>query len=69
VSRGLGDVYKRQALDKTDSETAKKIIDFLLHKDQKWTIIALSKNEYFKEKCSRIITLNEGKISKDFKKI
>ncbi|MEY4835333.1 MAG: hypothetical protein RI980_1448 [Bacteroidota bacterium] len=62
-------LFFENALDKTDSETAKKIIDFLLHNDQKWTIIAVSKNEYFKEKCSRIITLNEGKISKDFKKI
>ena len=62
-------LFFENALDKTDSETAKKIIDFLLHKDQKWTIIAVSKNEHFKEKCSRVITLNEGKISNDIKKI
>jgi ABC-type bacteriocin/lantibiotic exporter with double-glycine peptidase domain len=62
-------LFFENALDKTDSETAKKIIDFLLHEDQKWTIIAVSKNAHFKEKCSRIITLNEGKISNDFKKI
>jgi len=62
-------LFFENALDKTDSETAKKIIDFLLHKDQKWTIIAVSKNEYFKQKCSRIITLNDGKISNDIKKI
>jgi ABC-type bacteriocin/lantibiotic exporter with double-glycine peptidase domain len=62
-------LFFENALDKTDTETAKKIIDFLLHEDQKWTIIAVSKNAHFKEKCSRIITLNEGKISNDFKKI
>ena len=62
-------LFFENALDKTDSETAKKIIDFLLHKDQKWTIIAVSKNEHFKENCSRVITLNEGKISNDIKKI
>ncbi len=59
-------LFFENALDKTDTETAKKIIDFLLHEDQKWTIIAVSKNAHFKEKCSRIITLNEGKISNDF---
>lgn len=62
-------LFFENALDKTDSETAKKIIDFLLHKDQKWTIIAVSKNAHFKEKCSRVITLSEGKISNDFKKL
>ena len=62
-------LFFENALDKTDTETAKKIIDFLLHEDQKWTIIAVSKNAHFKEKCSRIITLNKGKISNDIKKI
>lgn len=62
-------LFFENALDKTDTETAKKIIDFLLHKDQKWTIIAVSKNAHFKEKCSRVITLSEGKISNDFKKL
>ena len=62
-------LFFENALDKTDSDTAKKIIEFLLHKDQKWTIIAVSKNAHFKEKCSRVITLSEGKISNDIKKI
>lgn len=62
-------LFFENALDKTDSDTAKKIIDFILHENQKWTIIAISKNDYFKEKCTRIIKLDQGKIINDFKKI
>jgi ABC-type bacteriocin/lantibiotic exporter with double-glycine peptidase domain len=62
-------LFFENALDKTDSETAKKIIDFILDENQKWTIIAISKNDYFREKCTRIIKLDQGKIINDFKKI
>jgi ABC-type bacteriocin/lantibiotic exporter with double-glycine peptidase domain len=62
-------LFLENALDKTDKETAAKIIDFLLDEKNKWTIISISKNNYFIEKCSRIITLEKGKITNDYKKI
>ena len=61
-------LFFEEALDKMDTEIAKEVIDFLTNKKNKWTLIVASKNKYWKEKCTRTITMEEGKIVNDSKK-
>ncbi len=60
-------LFYEDPLDKTDEATAREIIDFITNSTNKWTLIVSSKNEYWKEKCTRRITMNKGKISNDIK--
>jgi ABC-type bacteriocin/lantibiotic exporter with double-glycine peptidase domain len=60
-------LFYEDALDRMDAHIAKEIIDFLTSSENKWTLIVSSKNPYWKEKCSRTITMQEGKISNDTK--
>jgi ABC-type bacteriocin/lantibiotic exporter with double-glycine peptidase domain len=53
--------------DKMDNEQAKEIIDFIVSKENNWTVIVTSKNDYWKQKCERIITLDKGKLISDTK--
>jgi len=61
-------LFFEEALDKMDTKIAQEIIDFLTDKENKWTLIVASKNKYWKEKCTRTITMQEGKIINDSKK-
>ena len=45
-----------------EEETKLKIMDYLLDKKRKQTIIVTSNNQYFADKCDRVIHLKEGKI-------
>jgi ABC-type polysaccharide/polyol phosphate transport system ATPase subunit len=47
-----------------DDKVANEIIDFITAKHQ-WTIIVSSKNQYWKSKCNRNITLKNGQIILD----
>ncbi len=60
-------LFYEDPLDRMDEEAAKEIIDFIMDEKHKWTVIVSSKNEYWKQKCTRQITMNEGKISYDSK--
>jgi len=60
-------LFFEDALDRMDADVAKEIIDFLTSSTNKWTLIVSSKNPYWKEKCTRRITMKEGKISNDTK--
>jgi ABC-type lipoprotein export system ATPase subunit len=51
-----------------DEEASKEIIDFLTNSSNQWTVIVSSKNNYWEQKCSRKITLQNGKIIADLKK-
>ena len=62
-------LFYEDALDRMDADVAKEIIDFLTSSENKWTLIVSSKNPYWKEKCTRKITMEEGKISNDTKTI
>jgi ABC-type bacteriocin/lantibiotic exporter with double-glycine peptidase domain len=62
-------LFYEDALDRMDADVAKDIIDFLTSSENKWTLIVSSKNPYWKEKCTRKITMEEGKISNDTKTI
>ncbi|WP_284651539.1 peptidase domain-containing ABC transporter [Flavobacterium terrisoli] len=61
-------LFYEDALDKMDNDAAKEVIDFITSKENNWTLIVSSKNEYWKQKCTRNITMSEGKIIKDTKK-
>ncbi|MEK8180575.1 ATP-binding cassette domain-containing protein [Flavobacterium buctense] len=61
-------LFYEDALDKMDNDAAKEVIDFITSNDNKWTLIVSSKNDYWKEKCSRKITMSDGKIIRDTKK-
>ncbi len=62
-------LFYEDALDRMDADVAKEVIDFLTSSENKWTLIVSSKNPYWKEKCTRKITMEEGKISNDTKTI
>ena len=60
-------LFYEDPLDKMDANVAKEIIDFLTSDKNNWTLIVSSKNEYWKQKCSRKISMNHGKIVSDIK--
>lgn len=60
-------LFIEEALDKMDTNIAQEIIDFLTAKENKWTLIVASKNKYWKQKCTRTITMHDGKIVNDSK--
>ncbi|MFC6095341.1 peptidase domain-containing ABC transporter [Flavobacterium qiangtangense] len=60
-------LFLEDPVDKMDSLTSQKIVDFLLSEENNWTVVVSSKNEIWKEKCNRMITIYEGKISNDIK--
>jgi ABC-type bacteriocin/lantibiotic exporter with double-glycine peptidase domain len=60
-------LFFEEALDKMDTNIAQEIIDFLTAKENKWTLIVASKNKYWKQKCTRTITMQDGKIVNDSK--
>ncbi|MDN3676185.1 ATP-binding cassette domain-containing protein [Flavobacterium paronense] len=62
-------LFFEDATDKMDSKAAEEIIDFITSNENKWTLIVSSKNPYWKQKCTRKITMSEGKIIDDTKKI
>lgn len=55
-------LYLEEPLENIDSQSAKEIIDFLTAEDQNWTIVVVSKNEYWKQKCSKHYNLKNGVI-------
>ena len=53
-------LFYEDPLDKMDEEASKEIVDFLTNSSNQWTIIVSSKNNYWEQKCSRKITLQNG---------
>ncbi len=60
-------LFYEDALDKMDEITSSEIIDFITNPINKWTVIVSSKNDYWKQKCNRTITLKKGTIIADIK--
>jgi ABC-type bacteriocin/lantibiotic exporter with double-glycine peptidase domain len=60
-------LFYEDALDKMDENAAKEIIDFITDSKNNWTLIVSSKNNYWKQKCSRKISMKEGQIIADSK--
>lgn len=60
-------LFYEDPTDKMDENVANEIIDFITSEKNKWTIIVCSKNPYWKTKCSRNITMQNGTIQLDSK--
>lgn len=60
-------LFYEDPLDKMDEIASKEIIDFITNPSNKWTVIVSSKNNYWKKKCTRKITMNNGHIIADVK--
>ena len=56
------------ATDLMDEPIANEIIDFLLSDKNDWTVIVSSKNSYWTNNATRIITMKNGQIFNDSKK-
>jgi len=50
-------------LDAIDSAQKKDIMDYIRKRENKWTVIAATKNDYLISKADKIIELDEGEIS------
>jgi ABC-type bacteriocin/lantibiotic exporter with double-glycine peptidase domain len=60
-------LFLEDPVDKMDEQTSAQIMDFLLSDENDWTVIVTSKNEIWKDKCGRMITIGDGKIINDIK--
>ena len=60
-------LFYEDPTDSMDENVANEIIDFITSNSNKWTIIVSSKNPYWKTKCSRKITMQNGSILLDTK--
>ena len=49
-------------LDDLTLEETRRIIDYLCLPKHQWSIIVVSNNPYWEEKCHQTLTLSEGKI-------
>lgn len=60
-------LFYEDPTDSMDEKVANEIIDFITSDANKWTIVVSSKNPYWKTKCSRKITMQNGFIQLDSK--
>lgn len=51
-------------LDHFNEDEAREIIDFLTDKSHPWALVVVSINDYWRQKCNEIITLEDGEIKK-----
>ncbi len=61
-------LFYEDPTDTMDEKVANEIIDFITSDKNNWTVIVSSKNPYWKTKCSREITMQNGQIILDIKK-
>ncbi|WP_203255790.1 peptidase domain-containing ABC transporter [Hyunsoonleella ulvae] len=50
------------ALDRFNKKETDAIIDYLTHKDRPWALVVVSSSDAWLNKCSEIITLEQGRI-------
>jgi ABC-type bacteriocin/lantibiotic exporter with double-glycine peptidase domain len=55
-------LFFEEPVDKLDKYAAGEIIDWLTDPEQPWTLVVVAKANYWKEKCTKIITIEEGRI-------
>jgi ABC-type bacteriocin/lantibiotic exporter with double-glycine peptidase domain len=60
-------LFYEDPTDNMDENIANEIIDFITSDTNKWTVIVSSKNPYWKTKCNRKITMQNGFIQLDSK--
>ena len=52
----------KDPLDQFDTEETREIMDFLSSKTRPWALVVISQNDDWKKHCTRIITMEKGKI-------
>lgn len=55
-------LFLEEPLEKVDDVSSKEIIDYLTSEDKDWTLIVISKNDYWRQKCHRRFLLEEGEL-------
>ncbi|PAM96674.1 ABC transporter ATP-binding protein/permease [Flavobacterium sp. IR1] len=60
-------LFLEDPVDKMDELTSSKIVDFLFSEEHNWTVIVTSKSDIWMDKCNRMITIDDGKITNDIK--
>lgn len=67
LARSIADKPKllliKEGVQSIRSEEKHKIIDFLMRKDQPWTLVVVSSDEAYFNKVDRIVTLESGTVS------
>ena len=58
----------KDPLDQFDKNEALKIIDFLSNPENGWALLVVSENMLWADRCTRIITMEKGKIINENKK-
>ncbi|MDI9308658.1 MAG: ATP-binding cassette domain-containing protein [Limnohabitans sp.] len=55
-------LFLEDPVDKMDDTSAKEIIDYLTSSKTDWTLVVISKNPYWEQKCNTVFTINNGKL-------
>lgn len=55
-------LFLENPLDKIDEENSKEILDYLSEEQQPWTLVVVSKNDYWKKICKQRIVLENGAL-------
>ena len=55
-------LFLEEPVDKLDKNSAGEIIDFLTDPKNPWTLVVIAKGNYWKEKCTKIVTLENNTI-------
>jgi len=55
-------LFLEEPVEKLDREAAFEIIDYLTSPENSWTLVVISKGDYWKDKCTKIVTLEKNKI-------
>ncbi len=55
-------LFLEEPVDKIDKYAAGEIIDLLTHPESPWTLIVIGKGNYWKSKCNKIFTLENGNL-------
>ena len=66
IARGIVDkpslLLFEYAMDQIDFKDRKDIVDFLISRDNPWTLIAVSNDEYLAHKVDKIVIMNNGTV-------
>jgi ABC-type bacteriocin/lantibiotic exporter with double-glycine peptidase domain len=58
-------LFLEDPTERMDHESARHLIDFLMSPENRWTVVVTSKNQYWTQKATRVITMNAGQITND----
>ncbi|WP_338409786.1 ATP-binding cassette domain-containing protein [uncultured Flavobacterium sp.] len=55
-------LFLEEPVDSLDKDSAEDIIDILTAPENPWTLVVIAKGNYWKKKCTKVITLKKGQI-------